>query len=109
MMMKGGLGNLMKQAQKMQAEMQEAQERLAREEVTGESGGGLVKITVNGKHETRRVEIDESLLQDDREMLEDLIAAAMNDANQRITQKMQESMSGLTAGLNLPPGMKLPF
>ena len=107
--MKGGLGNLMKQAQKMQAEMQQAQERLAREEVTGEAGGGLVKITVNGKHETRRVEIDDSLLQDDKEMLEDLIAAAMNDANQRINQKMQESMSGLTAGLNLPPGMKLPF
>ncbi len=82
--MKGGIGNLMKQAQKMQAEMQEAQERLAREEVTGESGGGLVKITINGKHETRRVEIDDSLLQDDKEMLEDLIAAAINDANQRI-------------------------
>jgi DNA-binding YbaB/EbfC family protein len=107
--MKGGIGNLMKQAQKMQAEMQQAQERLAHEEVTGESGGGLVKITVNGKHETRRVEIDDSLMQDDKEMLEDLIAAAMNDANQRITQKMQDSMSGLTAGLNLPPGMKLPF
>ena len=107
--MKGGLGNLMKQAQKMQAEMQEAQERLAKEEVTGESGGGLVKITINGKHETRRVEIDDSLMGDDKEMLEDLIAAAMNDANQRVAQKMQESMSGLTAGLNLPPGMKLPF
>ncbi len=106
--MKGGLGNLMKQAQKMQAEMQETQEKLAQEEVTGESGGGLVKITINGKHETRRVEIDDSLM-DDKEMLEDLIAAAMNDANQRVTQKMQESMSGLTAGLNLPPGMKLPF
>jgi DNA-binding YbaB/EbfC family protein len=107
--MKGGLGNLMKQAQKMQAEMQEAQERLAREEVTGEAGGGLVKVTMNGKHEARRVEIDESLLSDDKEMLEDLVAAAMNDANQRLTQKMQESMAGLTAGLNLPPGMKLPF
>jgi DNA-binding YbaB/EbfC family protein len=107
--MKGGLGNLMKQAQKMQAEMQQAQERLAQEEVIGEAGGGLVKITVNGKHETRRVEIDDSLLGDDKEMLEDLIAAAMNDANQRIAQKMQESMSGLTAGLNLPGGLKLPF
>jgi hypothetical protein len=107
--MKGGLGNLMKQAQKMQAEMQQAQERLAQEEVIGEAGGGLVKITVNGKHETRRVEIDDSLLEDDKEMLEDLIAAAMNDANQRIAQKMQESMSGLTAGLNLPGGLKLPF
>ena len=107
--MKGGLGNLMKQAQKMQAEMHQAQEKLAQEELTGESDGGLVKVTVNGKHEVRRVEIDDSLMGDDKEMLEDLIAAAMNDANQRITQKMQESMSGLTAGLNLPPGMKLPF
>lgn len=107
--MKGGIGNLMKQAQKMQAEMQQAQERLAREEVIGESGGGLVKITINGKHETRRVEIDDSLLQDDKEMLEDLIAAAINDANQRINQKMQDSMSGLTAGMNLPAGLKLPF
>jgi DNA-binding YbaB/EbfC family protein len=107
--MKGGLGNLMKQAQKMQAEMQETQEKLAQEIVTGESGGGLVKVTINGKHETRRVEIDESLMGDDKEMLEDLLAAAMNDANQRVTQKMQDSMSGLTAGLNLPPGMKLPF
>ena len=107
--MKGGIGNLMKQAQKMQEEMQQAQEKLAQEEVTGESGGGLVKVMINGKHETRRVEIDDSLMGDDKEMLEDLIAAAMNDANQRVTQKMQESMSGLTAGLNLPPGMKLPF
>ena len=107
--MKGGIGNLMKQAQKMQEEMQQAQEKLAQEMVTGESGGGLVKVTVNGKHETRRVEIDDSLMGDDKEMLEDLIAAAMNDANQRITQKMQESMSGLTAGLPLPPGMKMPF
>ena len=107
--MKGGLGNLMKQAQKMQAEMQETQEKLAQEIVTGESGGGLVKVTINGKHETRRVEIDDSLMGDDKEMLEDLLAAAMNDANQHVTQKMQDSMSGLTAGLNLPPGMKLPF
>lgn len=107
--MKAGLGNLMKQAQKMQAEMQQAQERLAKEEVTGESGGGLVKVHINGRHEVRRVEIDDSLVGDDREMLEDLVAAAMNDANQKINQKTQDSMSGLTAGLNLPPGMKLPF
>ncbi len=107
--MKGGLGNLMKQAQKMQAEMQETQEKLAQEEVTGESGGGLVKVIMNGKHEIRRVQIDDSLMGDDKEMLEDLVAAAMNDANQRVNVKMQESMSGLTAGLNLPPGMKLPF
>ena len=107
--MKGDLGKIMKQAQRMQEEMQKSQQRLAEEEVTGESGGGLVKVTINGKHETRRVQIDDSLMGDDKEMLEDLIAAAMNDANQRVSQKMQDSMSGLTAGLNLPPGMKLPF
>jgi DNA-binding YbaB/EbfC family protein len=107
--MKGGLGNLMKQAQKMQAEMQQAQERLAQEELTGESGGGLVKITMNGKHEVRRVQIDDSLMGDDKEMLEDLVAAALNDASQRVSQKMQESLSGLTAGMGLPPGFKLPF
>lgn len=107
--MKGGIGNLMKQAQKMQAEMQQTQERLAQEEVTGESGGGLVKVTINGKYEVRRVQIDDSLMGDDKEMLEDLVAAAMNDASQRVGQKMQESLSGLTAGLGLPPGFKLPF
>jgi DNA-binding YbaB/EbfC family protein len=107
--MKGGLGNIMKQAQKMQAEMQQAQEKLAQEEVTGESGGGLVKVLINGKHEVRRVEIDDSLVGDDKEMLEDLVAAAMTAANQRIAENLQDSMAGLTAGLNLPPGMKLPF
>ena len=107
--MKGGLGNLMKQAQKMQAEFQKAQEQLALEEVTGEAGGGLVKVVLNGKHEVRRVTIDESLIGDDREMLEDLVAAAFNDAVHRVADKMQESMSGLTSGLGLPPGMKLPF
>ena len=107
--MKGGLGNIMKQAQKMQAEFQKAQEQLALEEVTGESGGGLVKIVLNGKHEVRRVTIDDSLIGDDREMLEDLVAAAFNDAVHRVADKMQQSMSSLTAGLGLPPGMKLPF
>ena len=107
--MKGGLGNIMKQAQKVQEEMQKAQERLAAEEVTGESGGGMVKVVMNGKHEVRRVEIDPSLMGDDKEMLEDLVAAAVNDAAHRVADKMQESMSGLTAGLPLPPGMKLPF
>ncbi len=107
--MKGGIGNLMKQAQKMQAEMQQAQERLAQEEVTGESGGGLVKVTMNGKHEVRRVQIDDSLMGEDKEMLEDLLAAAVNDAANRVSQKMQDSMAGLTAGLSLPPGFKLPF
>ena len=87
----------------------EAQEQLAREETTGESGGGLVKVTMNGKHEVRRIEIDESLMGDDKEMLEDLVAAAVNDVVHRIAEKTQESMSGLTAGMGLPPGMKLPF
>ena len=107
--MKGGIGNLMKQAQKMQADMQKAQEELARAEVTGESGGGLVKVTMNGRHEVRRVEIDDSLMGDDKEMLEDLVAAACNDAAHKIEAKTKDHMSGLTAGLNLPPGMKLPF
>ena len=107
--MKGGLGNLMKQAQEMQASMQKAQEKLASMEVTGESGGGLVKVTMNGKHEVSRVEIDDSLMSDDKEMLEDLIAAACNAASQRITEKSQESMSAATSGMPLPPGFKLPF
>lgn len=107
--MKGGLGNIMKQAQRMQEEMQKAQEQLAAEQVTGESGGGMVKIVMTGKHEVQRVEIDSSLMQDDKDMLEDLVAAAVNDAAHRIAEKTQESMSGLTAGLPLPPGMKLPF
>jgi len=107
--MKGGLGNLMKQAQKVQEELQKTQARLAEEEVNGEAGGGMVKVVMNGKHEVRRVEIDPSLMEDDKEMLEDLVAAAMNDAVHRVADKMQESMSGLTAGLPLPPGMKLPF
>jgi len=107
--MKGGLGNLMKQAQKIQEDMAKAQEELAKAEVRGESGGGLVKVTMNGRHEVRRVEIDDSLMGDDREMLEDLIAAACNDAVHRIEEKTREQMSGLTAGLSLPPGMKLPF
>ena len=107
--MKGGLGNLMKQAQEMQASMQRAQEELASLEVTGESGGGLVKVTMSGKHEVRRVSIDDSLVGDDKDMLEDLVAAAINDAVHRIENVTRERMSGLTAGLNLPPGMKLPF
>lgn len=107
--MKGGLGNIMKQAQKMQEDLQKAQEELARTEVTGESGGGLVKVTMNGKHEVSRIEIDDSLMSDDKEMLEDLIAAACNSAVQRIAEKSQESMSAATAGMPLPPGFKMPF
>ena len=107
--MKGGLGNIMKQAQKMQEDLQKAQEELSKAQVTGESGGGLVKVTMNGKHEVARVEIDESLMGDDKEMLEDLIAAACNAATQKIADKSKESMSAATAGIPLPPGFKLPF
>jgi DNA-binding YbaB/EbfC family protein len=107
--MKGGLGNLMKQAQQMQANMQKAQEELASMEVTGESGGGMVKVTITGRHEARRVEIDASLLSDDKEMLEDLVAAAINDAAHKLEAVTQERMAGMTSGLNLPAGFKLPF
>ncbi len=107
--MKGGLGDLMKKAQRMQEDMKAAQERLALEEVVGESGGGMVKITMNGRYEFKRVEIDPSLLGDDKEMLEDLIVAAANAAGARVGEKMKESMESLTAGLPLPPGFKLPF
>lgn len=107
--MKGGIGNLMKQAQKMQADMQKAQQELANMEVEGQSGGGMVKVIMNGRHEVRRVSVDDSLLKDDKDMLEDLLAAAVNDAVRRIEQTTSEKMSGLTAGLNLPAGFKLPF
>lgn len=107
--MKGGLGNILKQAQKMQEDLQRAQERLAQEEVIGESGGGLVKVTMNGRHEVKRVVIDPSLMEDDRDMIEDLVAAAINAAVQRVAERTQDSMAGLTAGLPLPPGFKLPF
>lgn len=105
--MKGGLGNMMKQAQKMQENMQKAQEELASMEITGQSGGGLVSVVMNGRHQVQRVAIDDSLLEDDREMLEDLITAAINDAVQKVETTTQEKMSALTAGLPLPPGMKL--
>lgn len=107
--MKGGMGNLMKQAQAMQENMQRMQEEVAKMEVEGQSGGGLVKVTMTGKHEARRVSIDPSLLEDDKDMLEDLIAAAINDAARRIEQEQQEKMSGMTSGMNLPPGFKMPF
>ena len=106
--MKGNLAGLMQQAQKMQQEMQRAQEELAKLEVTGEAGGGMVKVTMNGKHAVRRVEIDPSLL-DDIEMLEDIVTAAVNDAVNRIASTTQDRMSDMTAGISLPPGMKLPF
>jgi nucleoid-associated protein EbfC len=107
--MKGGLGGLMKQAQQLQANMQKAQEELARMEVTGEAGGGMVKVVMTGKHEARRVTIDEKIINDDREMLEDLIAAAINDAVNRIEALTRERFSGMTTGMGLPGGMKLPF
>jgi len=107
--MKGGLGNIMKQAQKMQEDMQKAQEEMAKAQVTGESGGGMVKLVMNGKYEVSRVQIDDSLMSDDKEMLEDLIAAACNDAAHRIAEKSKDSMSEATAGISLPPGFKLPF
>jgi DNA-binding YbaB/EbfC family protein len=107
--MKGGIGNLMKQAQQLQANMQKAQAELAAMEVTGESGGGMVKVTVNGRHEAKRVEIDPSVPTDDRGLIEDLVAAAINDATHRLETASQEKMSGLMGGMNLPPGLKLPF
>jgi DNA-binding YbaB/EbfC family protein len=108
-MMKGGLGKLMKQAQEMQANMEKAQEELANMEVTGESGGGLVSVVMNGRHDVKRVTIDDSLMGDDKEMLEDLLAAAVNDAVRQVERNSQEKMAGMTAGLNLPGGMKFPF
>jgi len=107
--MKGNFGNLMKQAQAMQANMQKAQAEIEHIEVLGESGGGMVKVSMNGKHEVKRVQIEPSVAADDREMLEDLIAAAINDAVHKVDARVQEKMASLTAGLNLPPGMKLPF
>jgi DNA-binding YbaB/EbfC family protein len=107
--MKGGIGQLMKQAQQMQADMQKAQEEMGKLTVTGESGGGMVRITMTCRHELKSVDIDDSLVGDDKEMLEDLIIAAFNDAVRRVEKTVQEKYSGMTAGLSLPPGMKLPF
>lgn len=101
--------NIMKQAQQMQAKMEQAQKEIADAEVVGESGAGMVKVTMTGKHDVKRVEISPELLKDDKEMVEDLVAAAVNDANRRIEKVSQEKMSSVTAGMNLPAGMKLPF
>lgn len=106
--MKGTLAGLMQQAQKMQEELQKTQEELARMEVSGEAGGGLVKVNMTGKYAVRRIQIDPSLL-DDREMLEDIVTAAVNDAVNRVAAAMQERMAKMTAGIPLPPGMELPF
>ncbi len=107
--MKGALGNLMRQAQQMQEKMQAAQAEIAQLEATGEAGGGMVKVTMNGKHEGRKVELDPDLLKDDKELLEDLIAAAITDAAHRLERIQKDKMAELTGGLNLPPGMNLPF
>lgn len=104
-----GLGNLMKQAQQMQANMQKMQEEVANMEVTGQSGGGMVSVVMTGKHDIKRVSIDDSLMGDDKEMLEDLIAAAVNDAVRQVEKESQERFSGMTDGMSLPPGFKMPF
>ncbi len=108
-MFKGGMGGLMKQAQQMQENMKKAQEALGEMEVEGQAGAGMVKVVMTGHHTVRRIHIDASLMGDDREMLEDLVTAAVNDAVRRVEATTQEKMSGFTAGMNLPPGLKLPF
>jgi DNA-binding YbaB/EbfC family protein len=108
-MMKGGLGNLMKQAQQMQQNMQKAQAELANVEVEGQSGAGLVRVTMTCAHEVRRVSLDDSVMSDDKEMLEDLIVLAINDAAKKAEAVTRERMSGFSAGMGLPPGMKFPF
>ena len=108
-MMKNQLAGLMKQAQQMQENMKKVQDELASTEVEGQSGAGLVKIVMTCKHDVKRVTIDESLLKDDKDMLEDLVAAAMNDAERRVENTVQEKMGAVTAGLPLPPGFKMPF
>jgi DNA-binding YbaB/EbfC family protein len=104
-----GLSQLMRQAQEMQANMQKAQNELAATEVEGMAGGGMVKVIVTGKYEVRRVTIEDALLKDDKEMLEDLVAAAFNDANRKVEQVVQQKLSSVTGGLGLPAGLKLPF
>ncbi len=107
--MKNPLGNLMQQAQQMQENLKKAQEELAAIEVNGESGGGLVKVLMTGKREVRKINIDDSLVGDDKDMLEDLVAAAVNDAVRRVEKIKEEKMSGMTDGFQMPPGFKMPF
>ncbi|MDA9285713.1 YbaB/EbfC family nucleoid-associated protein [Pseudomonadales bacterium] len=107
--MKGGLDGLMKQAQQMQEKVQDIQAQLAKAEVTGESGAGMVKVVMTGRHDVKRVQIDPSLLTEDKEILEDLLAAAVNDAVRRVENNQKDKMSALTGGMSLPPGFKLPF
>ncbi|MGO1245931.1 MAG: YbaB/EbfC family nucleoid-associated protein [Oceanisphaera sp.] len=106
---KGGMGNMMKQAQQMQEKMQKLQEELAELEVVGEAGAGLVKVTMAGSHSVRRVELDDSLFEDDKELIEDLLAAAVNDAVRRVEEQNKTRMSEITGGMNLPAGFKMPF
>ncbi len=107
--MKGGIGQLMQQAQKMQADMKKAQEEMGALLVTGESGGGMVRVTMSCQHQVKKLEIDDTLIGDDKEMLEDLVVAAFNDAHRKVESTMQEKFSGMASGMGLPPGMKLPF
>ena len=108
-MFKGGMGNIMKQAQQMQERMQKAQDDLAKIEVTSEAGAGMVKVTMTCNHNVRRVDIDESLMDDDKDMVEDLVAAAFNDAVRRVQETSKEKMGDVTGGMPLPPGFKMPF
>ena len=103
------MGDIMKQAQKMQEQLQKQQEDIANEEVTGESGAGLVKVTMNGRHDVKNVELDASVMTEDKEFLEDLLAAAVNDAVRKVEEKSQKAMSNLASGMGMPPGFKMPF
>ena len=107
--MMDNMGELMKKAQKMQENMQKAQEEIAKAEVTGESGAGLVKVVMNGRHDVRKVEIDPSLMAEEKDILEDLLAAAVNDAVRRVDANQKDKMSGMMSGMDLPPGFKMPF
>lgn len=107
--MKGGIGDIMQQAQQMQAEMQKAQEAMAQREVEGESGAGLVRVTMNGRHDVRRVEIDPSVLREEKSVLEDLLAAAVNDAVRRVEAAQQDALKDIAGGMNLPGGLRFPF
>ena len=107
--MKGQIGQLMQQAQRMQEDMKRAQDELAKTEVTGSAGGGLVSVVMTGAHEVRRVQIDRQLFADDPEMAEDPVAAAVNDAVNKVAEASKQRLGGVTAGLNLPPGFKMPF
>jgi DNA-binding YbaB/EbfC family protein len=107
--MRGNIAQLMQQAQRMQEELKRAQEEIAKLEVTGSAGGGMVEVTMTGRHEVRRVRIDRKLMADDPEMTEDMVTAAINDAVNKVTAASQQKLGGVSAGMNLPPGFKLPF